>query len=102
MEAKQKQELCNKLTAVGEKEFILFVVELGKKNLDEHPPGRKKPTVDTDLLSLSVEFFNEYKLTKNADFFHVSKCIRSAAHKIHRIMLKRKLTSNSKKFIRSV
>ncbi len=100
MDAMIKKEMSDKISGLSTDDFVVFVYTLGKDSLKNHPPGRSKPTIDVDLLKISAEFYQEYKNTEIEIYKQISIGIRRAAHKLHRYMIKQKLTSTHKKFLR--
>lgn len=97
------QEYVSKYTVAGEHRFYNLLIILAIHKLILLEKGSFKGTTpEIELLNLYDKFIILYKRNGEDDYLKVAKTFRKAAHKVYRIMLKKKLTNYNIKFLNLV
>lgn len=85
-----ESKLYNNLLSQSVKQIILLINE-----------GRKTYP-DKTLLAMSNKFLNQYRASGDDSYLKISKILRRAAHKIYRVLLKKKLVGKNNDFLNLV
>ena len=101
MSADLKKEFIPKYLAAGEQRFYRFLLLYGLNKLVMIEKGTFRGiTPEAQLLRCHDEFVILYKREGEQVYLDLARIFRRAAHKIYRIMLKKKMTEpNPEKFL---
>lgn len=99
-----KKEIVNVFLTEGEDKLYknLLVQAVRRIIVFMENPEDIKITPDRELLNLSENFLTLYRLGEEDYNLKISQIIRRAAHKIHRLLLKKHLVSKNDKFLNLV
>jgi hypothetical protein len=98
-----KKELVPKYLAMGEPKFSRILLTQALYKLVEIEKGTYKGlSPDLEYLECYEQLIFLYRREGEENFLHISRVFRRLAHRIYRIMLKKKMTTKSPKFLNLV
>lgn len=98
-----KQEFVPKYLAAGEQKFYRFLLMYALNKLIAIEKGVYKGEIpNLEFLNYNDRFIILYRREGEEVYLQVAKIFRKAAHKIYRIMLKKKMTDINPKFLNLV
>jgi len=98
-----KKEFIPKYLAAGEQKFYRFLLIYALNKLVAMEKGTYKgSTPDVRLLDCHDRFLILYRREGEDVYLELARIFRRAAHKIYRVMLKKKMTEFNPKFLHSV
>jgi hypothetical protein len=98
-----KNEFIPKYLAAGERKFYRFLLVFALNKLVLIEKGTfKGATPDLQFLDCYEQFIILYRREGEEVYLELARLFRRAAHKIYRIMLKKKMTAPNSKFLQSV
>ena len=92
------QLFVSKYSSIGEERFYKFLLTFGLGKIADK--STSNPALE--LIEYYDMFLKLYRRENNSVHLELAKQFRRAAHRIYRIMLKKKLMPASKKFLHSV
>ena len=98
-----EKEFVTKYTSVGEYKFYQFLLMYAINKLVHIEKGDYKGiSPDLEFLEYHDQFMILYRRLGKDIYITIAKSFRKAAHKVYRIMLKKKLTERNLKFLNLV
>lgn len=98
-----KQEYVPKYSAGGERKFYRYLLLLALNKLIMLDKGiYRGVTPELEYLQHYDQFIILYRREGEEAYLHIARLLRKAAHKIYRIMLKKKMTAPNTKFLNLV
>jgi hypothetical protein len=98
-----KKEFVPKYLATGESKFYRFLLLYALNKLIDIQKGSYKGTSpELEFLAYYDQFIILYRREGEEVYLDVSRILRRAAHKIYRVMLKKKMTEKNPKFLNLV
>lgn len=98
-----KQEYIPKYSVDGEQKFYRYLLLLGLNKLIMIEKGLYKGiTPEIEFLEHYNRFIILYRREGDEDYLRIARLLRRAAHKIYRIMLKKKMTKINLNFLNLV
>lgn len=98
-----KENFLPEYVAAGEQKFYRSIIFLALKKLVLIEKGIYKGTPpNLEYLDYSDRFIILYRREGDEVYLSIAKMLRKAAHKIYRIMLKKKMTAPNTKFLNLV
>jgi len=98
-----KQEFVPKYLASGDQKFYQFLLVYALKKLVATEKGTYNGVApDLELLDYHDKFIILYRREGEEVYLNLARCFRKAAHKIYRVMLKKKMTVRNSRFLNLV
>lgn len=98
-----KQEYVPKYSAGGEQKFYRYLLLLALNKLIMMDKGIYRGiTPELEYLQHHDQFIILYRREGEEAYLQIARLLRKAAHKIYRIMLKKKMTASNTKFLNLV
>lgn len=99
-----KTDFIDKYSALGEQKFYKFLLCYAINKLIKIRDGEYKGscTPELEFLDYSEKFLVLHRRDDQQVYLAMSRTFRKAAHKIYRIMLKKKMTPRNAKFLNLV
>jgi|SRR5579885_847565 len=98
-----KKEFIPKYLAAGEHKFYRFLLLYAMNKLIMIEKGTFKGTApDVQFLDCHDRFLILYRRECEDVYLELARIFRRAAHKVYRMMLKKKMTTHNPKFLHSV
>ena len=99
-----KKEIISSFLEGGENKLYKDLIVQSVKRIIKliEDPESTTSTPDRHLISLSESFLSSYRKGEDDSYLHMSKIIRRAAHKVHRLLLKKHLVKKDDKFLNLV
>ena len=95
-----KQDIVPKFVASGEQKFYRSIIFIALQKLILIEKGLYKGTPpNLEYLEYYDQFIILYRREGDEVYLSIAKMLRKAAHKIYRIMLKKKMTPPNAKFL---
>jgi len=98
-----KQNFVPKYLATGERKFYRFLLLYALNKLIYIEKGSFKGTSpELEFLDYHEQFIILYRREGEDVYLELARCFRRAAHKVYRVMLKKKMTERNAKFLNLV
>ncbi len=98
-----KKEFIPKYISDGKQKFYRFILIYALNKMVLINNGSYKGSLpDLELLDYYERFLTLYRREGDSIYLQIAGLFRKAAHRIHRLMIKKQMSSNSIKFLRSV
>jgi hypothetical protein len=98
-----KKEFIPKYQKVGNEKFYNFLITYAiNKLIAIDKEDYKGIYPDVEFLNYYEKFLILYRRESEDIHLDIAKIFRKAAHKIHRIMIKKQITKTNNKFLRAV
>ena len=102
--SKTNNDFIDKYHSVGEEKFYKFLLTYAINKLIKIKDGEYKETVSPELefVEYADKFLKLSRREGDEKYLHISKIFRKAAHKVYRVMLRKKMTEKNVKFLNLV
>ena len=99
MQENTKKIFVDKFSNAGSDGFYKFLIFFAIQKITEN---NEKSFPQLDLMDYYDKFLHLYRRENNSVYLDIARQFRKAAHKIYRIMLKKKLATKNNRFLNLV